>query len=65
MENSEFEQRRRAVAGALHERKLDALLVSFSPNLRYLSDFPGLHNGSDSPESWVKPHRQQHGQSNS
>src|SRR5258708_30170169 len=41
MQNSEFEQRRRAVAEALHERKLDALLVSFSPNLRYLSGFTG------------------------
>src|SRR5258707_7323749 len=41
MENSEFEQRRRSVAEGLHERKLDALLVSFSPNLRYLSGFTG------------------------
>lgn len=41
MENSPFEQRRRAVAGALRERKLDALLVSLSPNLRYLSGFTG------------------------
>src|SRR4051794_26587514 len=41
MENREFEQRRRAVADGLHERKLDALLVSFSPNLRYLSGFTG------------------------
>jgi Xaa-Pro aminopeptidase len=41
MENSEFEQRRRNVADGLRERKLDALLVSFSPNLRYLSGFTG------------------------
>src|SRR5882672_4523149 len=41
VEDSEFEQRRHAVAGALPERKLDALLVSFSPNLRYLSGFTG------------------------
>jgi Xaa-Pro aminopeptidase len=41
MENKEFEQRRSAVAGELHARKLDALLVSFSPNLRYLSGFTG------------------------
>jgi Xaa-Pro aminopeptidase len=41
MENNEFEQRRRIVAGALIERKLDALLVSLSPNLRYLSGFTG------------------------
>jgi len=37
----EFEQRRRAVSESLGERKLDALLVSFSPNLRYLSGFTG------------------------
>jgi Xaa-Pro aminopeptidase len=41
MENREFEQRRSAVAGELSTRKLDALLVSFSPNLRYLSAFTG------------------------
>jgi Xaa-Pro aminopeptidase len=41
MENREFEQRRSAVAGDLSARKLDALLVSFSPNLRYLSGFTG------------------------
>src|SRR5438445_5357314 len=41
MENSEFELRRRTVAGSLEERQLDALLVSFSPNLRYLSGFTG------------------------
>src|ERR1035437_8526246 len=38
---NEFEQRRLAVAGALPERKLDGLLVSFGPNLRYLSGFTG------------------------
>jgi Xaa-Pro aminopeptidase len=41
MENREFEQRRSAVAGELPARQLDALLVSFSPNLRYLSGFTG------------------------
>jgi Xaa-Pro aminopeptidase len=41
MENKEFEQRRNAVAAKLSARKLDALLVSFSPNLRYLSGFTG------------------------
>src|SRR5215470_10857741 len=41
MENSEFEQRRRNVAEGLKERKLDAMLISFSPNLRYLSGFTG------------------------
>ena len=41
MENNEFEQRRRRVADGLAARKLDALLVSFSPNLRYLSGFTG------------------------
>jgi Xaa-Pro aminopeptidase len=38
---SEFEQRRQTVASQLSERKLDALLVSFSPNLRYLTGFTG------------------------
>jgi Xaa-Pro aminopeptidase len=41
MENREFEQRRSVVASELSARKLDALLVSFSPNLRYLSGFTG------------------------
>src|SRR5215468_2578850 len=41
MENSEFEQRRRNVAEGLRERRFDAFLVSFSPNLRYLSGFTG------------------------
>ncbi|HTS67262.1 MAG TPA: Xaa-Pro peptidase family protein [Candidatus Acidoferrales bacterium] len=41
MENSEYELRRRAVAEQLPARKLDAMLVSFSPNLRYLSGFTG------------------------
>ena len=36
-----FEERRRKIAAGLEERKLDALLVSFSPNLRYLSGFTG------------------------
>ena len=41
MAASEFELRRKAVASGLAERKLDALLVAFSPNLRYLSGFTG------------------------
>ncbi len=41
MASSEYEQRRKRVAAGLHERKLDALLVSLSPNLRYLSGFTG------------------------
>jgi Xaa-Pro aminopeptidase len=41
MDVSEFKQRRRAVSEGLAARKLDALLVSFSPNLRYLSGFTG------------------------
>jgi Xaa-Pro aminopeptidase len=39
--SSEFEARRAAVAAGLSTRKLDALLVAFSPNLRYLSGFTG------------------------
>ena len=38
---SEFGRRRDAVASGLGERKLDALLVSFGPNLRYLTGFTG------------------------
>jgi Xaa-Pro aminopeptidase len=38
---TEFEQRRQIVSSALAARKLDALLVSFGPNLRYLSGFTG------------------------
>ncbi len=41
MENNVYEERRRTVAEALRERKLDCLLVAFSPNLRYLSGFTG------------------------
>src|SRR5580658_4024718 len=41
VENDEFEARRDTVAAGLAERKLDALLVAFSPNLRYLSGFTG------------------------
>lgn len=41
MENNSFAQRRRAVAEGLAERRLDVLLVSLSPNLRYLSGFTG------------------------
>jgi Xaa-Pro aminopeptidase len=38
---NEFEARRHTVTEGLAERKLDALLVSFSPNLRYLTGFTG------------------------
>ena len=41
MSDNEFAARRRVIAGGLAERKLDALLVSFGPNLRYLSGFTG------------------------
>src|SRR5579871_2831619 len=37
----EFVARRQAVAAGLAERKIDALLVAFSPNLRYLTGFTG------------------------
>src|ERR1039458_5481901 len=40
-----FDQRRQAVASGLAERKLDGLVVAFSPNLRYLTGFTGS-NGS-------------------
>ena len=39
--SSEFETRRRLVSDGLAPRKLDALLVAFSPNLRYLTGFTG------------------------
>ena len=42
---SEFASRRRIVSSGLAERKIDALLVAFSPNLRYLTGFTGS-NGS-------------------
>ena len=38
---TEFEARRDRVAGSLAERKLDAMLVSGAPNVRYLSGFTG------------------------
>ncbi len=38
---NEHELRRQTVAAGLAERKLDALLVSFGANLRYLSGFTG------------------------
>ena len=38
---TEIERRRRAVAGRLHELKVDALLVSSPANVRYLSDYTG------------------------
>ena len=45
MADNEFEQRRHVMAAGLDARKLDALLVAFSPNLRYLTGFTGS-NGS-------------------
>ena len=41
LEQGEFGSRRQAVASGLALRKLDALLVAFGPNLRYLSGFTG------------------------
>ncbi len=41
VENNQYEERRQRVADALPQRKLDCLLVAFSPNLRYLSGFTG------------------------
>ena len=41
MANNECEQRRQTVAAGLEEHKLNGLLVSFGPNLRYLSGFTG------------------------
>src|SRR5215471_4869851 len=38
---NEYELRRKSVAGELRDRNLDALLVSFGPNLRYLTGFTG------------------------
>ena len=40
---TEFESRRATVSAGLAARKLDALLVAFSPNLRYLTGFTGSH----------------------
>jgi Xaa-Pro aminopeptidase len=39
--SNEFAARRAAIASGLSEHKLDALLVTFSPNLRYLTGFTG------------------------
>ena len=41
MANNPFEARRRALTEGLAGRNLDAFLVSFSPNLRYLTGFTG------------------------
>lgn len=41
MASSAFDARRRSVEAGLARRKLDALLVSLGPNLRYLSGFTG------------------------
>ncbi|PWT98476.1 MAG: aminopeptidase P family protein [Terriglobia bacterium] len=40
-----YTERRRTVASGLAGRKLDAMLIAFSPNLRYLTGFTGS-NGS-------------------
>ena len=37
----EFQQRRRALAGQLAPLKADAILVSFLPNIRYLTGYTG------------------------
>jgi Xaa-Pro aminopeptidase len=39
--DNEFERRRESVAAQFPERKLDGFVVSFSPNLRYLTGFTG------------------------
>lgn len=41
MAADEFQRRRQRVVSELSARKLDALLVAFSPNLRYLTGFTG------------------------
>lgn len=41
MNSTQYEERREAVASGLAGHKLDALLVSGGPNLRYLSGFTG------------------------
>ncbi len=41
MSSSQYEQRREAVASGLAARKLDAMLISGGPNLRYLTGFTG------------------------
>ena len=39
--SDEFEQRRQALASGLAEHKVDALLVTFLPNVRYLTGYTG------------------------
>src|SRR5579863_4052158 len=41
MDFAEYEHRREIVAAGLAEHKIDALLVSSAPNVRYLSGFTG------------------------
>ncbi|HWC97175.1 MAG TPA: Xaa-Pro peptidase family protein [Candidatus Sulfopaludibacter sp.] len=41
MTETQFERRRQAVAAQLPARELDGFLISFSPNLRYLTGFTG------------------------
>jgi Xaa-Pro aminopeptidase len=41
MDSAEFERRRRSVVAGLAQRKIDALLVTSPPNVRYLSGFTG------------------------
>jgi len=50
-----FDRRRQAVASGLAERKLDALLVAFSPNLRYLTGFTGSNGGLLVPGGKLHP----------
>ncbi len=45
MQTTEFLSRRETLSKGLAERKIDAFLVAFSPNLRYLTGFTGS-NGS-------------------
>lgn len=45
MPNNEYETNLGVISAGLAERKLDAMLISFGPNLRYLSGFTGS-NGS-------------------
>ena len=40
-EVSEFERRRTALAALLAEKKIDAMLVAFLPNVRYLTGYTG------------------------
>jgi len=41
MQDNQFEQRRRALAAQLAPQKVDALLVGFLANVRYLTGYTG------------------------